>query len=171
MTIESLFSTPQSTLFTVALAICLILFVIALIVCRRTQARLRKFQAAYVALQTLVSGKDIETLLEENLTRINVLEQQANREKDRLDRIEAKVRQAVDRVEIVRFNSLDTMGAELSYALALLNQEGSGVLMTSIYTVEECRTYAKAIEKGQCKVKLGKEEKLAIEKACQGLVV
>jgi 3-dehydroquinate synthase class II len=85
----------------------------------------------------------------------------------RLGQAESKLRKAIDRAELIRFNSFENMGAELSFALALLNQEGTGVILTGIHSIEECRVYAKPIENGQAAVKLNQEEKQAIERACK----
>lgn len=133
--------------------------------------RMKKFEKAYVSLQTFLSGNQLETLLQDNLKQIRKLTADSEEQKRRLDIIESKLRAGIDRVELVKFNSFENLGAELSFALSLLNQEGNGVVLTAIHNLEECRIYAKQIEGGQAKVKLIPEEKLAIERACQTIKV
>jgi hypothetical protein len=64
---------------------------------------------------------------------------------ERLEDIERRVKTDVHRVGFVRYNSFSDVGSDLSYTLALLNELGDGVLLTSIYSREETRTYGKAV--------------------------
>jgi vacuolar-type H+-ATPase subunit I/STV1 len=129
---------------------------------------MKKFQKAYISLQTFLSGTKLEDILKANLNEVRELSHELADQGSRLKQAEKKLRSGADRAELVKFNSFEHMGAELSFALALLNQEGTGVVLTGIHSVEECRVYAKTIEKGQSMVKLSREEKLAIEKALSG---
>lgn len=134
-------------------------------------SRMNKFKKAHTALETFLSGNKLEDLLKANLQEVRGLSEQLADQGARLQKAENKLRSSVDRAELVRFNSFENMGAELSFALALLNQEGTGVILTGIHSVEECRIYAKPIEKGQAKVKLNAEEKQALEKASKTIKV
>jgi len=150
-------------IITVLLALSAIIATIILAV------RMNNFKKAYVSLQTFMSKENLEDLLKNNLLELQTAVRKISEHDLRLDKIEAKLRKGIDRAELVRFNSFDHMGAELSFALALLNQEGSGVLLTSIHSVEECRLYAKIIENGQASVKLISEEQRVLEKACSNI--
>ena len=46
----------------------------------------------------------------------------------------------VSRIGFVRYDAFDDTGSDLSYALALLNREGDGVVLTSIYSRTDTRT-------------------------------
>lgn len=63
----------------------------------------------------------------------------------RLEALEKVARSEVPRVGFVRYNAFDDVGSDQSYALALLNRDGDGVVLTSIYSREETRTYGKAV--------------------------
>jgi 3-dehydroquinate synthase class II len=130
--------------------------------------KMKRFEKAHLAVQTFMSGAKLEDLLKSNLREMKELSQRVANHDSRLEQVENKLRSGIDCAELIKFNSFDNMGAELSFALALLNQEGTGVVLTGIHSVEESRVYAKAIEKGQSPVKLLQEEKLAIERACCG---
>ena len=45
----------------------------------------------------------------------------------------------------MRYNAFSDVGSDLSYALALLNRDGDGVVLSSIWSREETRTYGKAV--------------------------
>ena len=63
--------------------------------------------------------------------------------------LEALARTDVSRVGFVRYDAFDDTGSELSYALALLNREGDGVVISSIYSRTDTRTYGKAVKRLQ----------------------
>lgn len=163
-------SLEVETLLIMAVAASIVAL-IAIIMTYYLTSRMKKFEKAYTTLQTFLSGTRLEDLLKANLKEVKELSQQVINHGSRLDQAENKLRSGIDRAELIRFNSFENMGAELSFALALLNQEGTGVVLTGIHSIEESRVYAKAIEKGQASVKLNQEEKLAIERACKGIKV
>ena len=83
----------------------------------------------------------------------------------RLAELERIARIEVPRVGFVRYNAFDDVGSDLSFALALLNAEGDGVVLNSIYSREETRTYGKAVKGFTSVVDASREERAAIEAA------
>jgi hypothetical protein len=130
--------------------------------------KMAKFQKAYVALEKFMSGASLDELLAQNLRQTAELQSELRACAARLAKLEEKARKSKDNLQLVRFNSSEKMGAELSFALTFLDQDGTGVLFTSIQTVEECRVYVRGIEKGEAKTRLLPEEQQAVQKALQG---
>ncbi len=83
----------------------------------------------------------------------------------RIDALEKVARTEVPRVGFVRYNSFDDVGSDLSYALALLNRDGDGVVLSSIYSREETRTYGKAVVAFKPAQESSEEERAAIGRA------
>lgn len=127
--------------------------------------RLKRFEKAHVALQTFMSGKTLDQLLDQYLHEVQNVGDQLKNQNLRLKKSEEKLRQSVDRAELIRFNAFDNMGSDLSFALALISQEGNGIVLSSINSREESRVYAKPIIAGQSTYHLSEEEKQALEKA------
>ena len=70
-----------------------------------------------------------------------------------------KLKNAVQKVSIVRYNPFDEVGGDLCYAIALLDEYNNGIVINSIYSREACYSYAKEIINGESpKHKLAKEE-------------
>lgn len=88
---------------------------------------------------------------------------------ERLDELETTVKRDLHRVGFIRYNSFDDVGSDLSFTLALLNDDGDGVVVTSIYSREETRTYGKAVRKFVPQQGASKEEQSAIAMARTGL--
>lgn len=77
-----------------------------------------------------------------------------------------KLKNAVQKVAIVRYNPFEEVGGDLCYAIALLDENNNGLVINSIYSREACYSYAKEIIDGKCpKHKLANEEIEALEKA------
>lgn len=129
------------------------------------QRRLKKFEKAHIALQTFMSGKTLDDLLDKYLKEVQKSLEILDGQNLRLQKTEEKLRQSVDRAELVRFNAFDNMGSDLSFALALLNQEGNGIVLSSINSREESRVYAKPVTAGASTYHLSDEEKQALDKA------
>jgi hypothetical protein len=75
------------------------------------------------------------------------------------------VARAVQRVGLVRFDAFEDLGGMLSFAVAMLDKEGSGVVLSSINGRNETRIYAKPIEQGASRINLSGEEEEAIRRA------
>ena len=83
----------------------------------------------------------------------------------RTDELEGLARTDVSRIGFVRYDAFDDTGSNLSYALALLNREGDGVVLSSIYSRTDTRTYGKAVERFKPAANASEEELAAIEQA------
>lgn len=133
--------------------------------------KLKRFQDAYLALQTFANGNSLDELLGEYLSEVKKVNASLAQNEKRIEQAEAKLRSSVDRAELVRFNAFDNMGSDLSFALALLNQEGNGVVLSSINSREESRIYAKPIVKGESTYHLSEEERQVITKAKDTVII
>jgi hypothetical protein len=72
---------------------------------------------------------------------------------------------AVQRVGLVRFDAFEDMGGQLSFAAAMLDAEGTGIVFSSINGRVETRIYAKPVEHGTSRYNLSNEEEEAIRRA------
>ena len=63
----------------------------------------------------------------------------------------------------MRYNAFDNIGSDLSYSLALVDENKDGVVLTSIYGREENRCYAKPINAGKSTYTLSKEEEKVLQ--------
>jgi hypothetical protein len=93
------------------------------------------------------------------------LARRAERAESRLRELDALARTDVSRIGFVRYDAFDDTGSELSYALALLNREGDGILLSSIYSRTDTRTFGKAVERFTPLTNASAEELQAIAKA------
>ena len=72
---------------------------------------------------------------------------------------------ALRHLAVVRYDAFGDMGGHLSWSVALLDDGGHGVVLTSIHGRSDARTYAKTISGWTCEQQLSPEELEAIEHA------
>jgi len=72
---------------------------------------------------------------------------------------------ALRHLAVVRYDAFDEMGGRLSWSLALLDDGGDGVVLTSIRGRNEARTYAKSVTDWSSDQELSPEESEAIAHA------
>jgi len=80
---------------------------------------------------------------------------------------EARLRGAVAGVGVVRFNPFEGqgLGGNQSSAIALIDERGGGVVLSTLYSRDRVAVYVKPLEAGKSPYELTAEEKSAIGKA------
>jgi hypothetical protein len=69
------------------------------------------------------------------------------------------------RVALVRYDAFDDLGGRLSFSLAIMDDNGNGITLTSIASTTDTRLYAKALSKGVGEHTLSPEEEQAVKAA------
>ena len=72
---------------------------------------------------------------------------------------------ALRHLAVVRYDAFADMGGQLSWSVALLDDAGHGVVLTSIHGRSDARTYAKSVSGWSSEQQLSPEEAQAIEHA------
>lgn len=93
---------------------------------------------------------------DERLGAMNALQQE----------LETLLRQGTIRnVGVVRFNPFPDAGGDQSFAIALLDSEGTGVVLSSLHARTDTRIFAKPVQSGRSRYPLSDEEQDAIRRA------
>ncbi len=137
--------------------IILILFII-------TMMKFKQVQARYKAL-TIKEGVDLDALLLDYVARVEGVEQTHAAMQEQLNTIQKKITYCTQKVGVVRYDAFEKGGADLSFAIALLDDYDNGVVLNGIYSRDGSYIYAKPVQQGISKHNLSDEEKEAIQKA------
>jgi hypothetical protein len=70
--------------------------------------------------------------------------------------------EALRHLAVVRYDAFGDMGGRLSWSMALLDDGGNGVVLTSIHGRSEARTYAKNVAAWTCDQAMSPEEEEAV---------
>ena len=144
---------------------CLVLIAVLLILNVLAMSKIRRLDRKF---DYFMRGKDAESLEDTILSCIEKNEQidQMN-QLLREDIIGLRKNQRItyQKMGMVKYNAFREMSGDLSYALALLDQEENGFIINSVYAKEGGYSYIKEIVKGESSILLSEEEKAALEKA------
>lgn len=140
------------------LLILLILIMVALCKLKNLRRKLDRY----------MRGKDAESLEDTILSCIE--------KADKVDQMNQILREDIiglrknqkitfQKMGMVKYNAFREMSGDLSYALALLDQENNGFLINSVYGNEGGYSYIKEIKNGESEILLSEDEQKALEKA------
>jgi len=125
----------------------------------------RKIYKRYYNLIADFEESSLDDMLIQLGNRINLLEGKfADLEKTN-QALQENLTYAIQHVGVVRYNAFSDMGGDLSFSVALLDQKGDGLVLTSIYGREESRIFAKPVKNKVSSYRLTEEELEAISKA------
>ena len=123
-----------------------------------TEKRLKRFFLGKKA-------KDLEdtiTTLEQEINKLNKAKDNIEKE---ITTINGKLKKSIRGLETIRFNPFPDQGSNQSFAIGMLNEEGNGLVISSLYSRERMSVFAKPIKNGQSSYELTTEEKEALTKA------
>ena len=127
--------------------------------------RVSGLRRSYAALLTGGDGKNLGELLSMYVEQMRLAGSKAEQLSRTSDRLESQVKGSIQRLELLRFNAYEGIGGEQSFALALLDDEGDGVVISSLQGRGDNRLYAKPIRRWKSTYTLSAEEKKAIARA------
>ncbi|QIM22262.1 DUF4446 family protein [Phycicoccus sp. HDW14] len=82
--------------------------------------------------------------------------------------LRADLAQALRHVAVVRYDAFGDMGGRLSFSAAVVDDDGDGLVISSIHARGESRTYAKGVVGGASDATLSPEEQQALAAARTG---
>ena len=113
----------------------------------RTEKRLKRFFAGK-------KGKDLEqniTTLEENISKLKSAKENIEKE---LVEVNKKLKKSIRGLETIRFNPFPDQGSNQSFAVGMVNEEGDGVVFSSLYSRERMSIFAKPVKNGKSEYEL-----------------
>ena len=136
------------------------------------QARLGRLQRRH---DKMFSGGEEEdsglaAAVENLATRLSETTARTERLVARTEQIDLALAHAVQGVGLVRFRAFQDTGGDQSFALALADGEGNGVVISALFGRGATRIYAKPIQGWLSPKPLGEEEEQALAQARQVIV-
>jgi len=104
------------------------------------------------------------TNLEKNSSELNTFKEQTTL---KITSINNEIKETIQGIETIRFNPFkgDGIGGDQSFATALLDKNGNGIILSSLYSRQKVSVFAKPISNWISKYEMTEEEKEVLEKA------
>ncbi len=118
-------------------------------------------------MKKIGNGKNIEEDLENYMYRVERVERQNAEIISYCKNLDDEVAKCIQKVGMVRYSAFKDTGSDLSFAVAMLDENNDGVVFNGIYSREMSNIYAKPVKKGVSEYTLSEEEKEAIRRAIE----
>jgi len=124
--------------------------------------RQERLSGQYRYFMTGATGASLEAVLRDHVAQEGQTADQVRTVDKLVRRLEGESVFHLQRLAIVRFNPFRDTGGDQSFAIALADRQGNGVILSSLHARDMTRVYAKPLEKWQSAYTLTDEEKQAI---------
>lgn len=126
--------------------------------------KLRKINKNYrIFMKKLGNGNNIEEMLRKYINKVEKVEEKNEDIIRYCKKLDNDISLCIKKIGMVRYSAFKDTGSDLSFALAMLNENNDGVLLNGIYSREMSNIYAKQVISGKTNNKLSEEEKEALE--------
>lgn len=143
----------------VALFLVLAIWVITL------QLRMNRLVRHYNRVLSDSENGTLGEALDRYIERLDDVSSQMDDLTQTCEAVETHVRRAIQRIGVVRFNPFADTGSDQSFAVALLDQNGTGIVFSSLFSRSSTRIFAKPVVDGKSTHVLTDEEQEAIDQA------
>ena len=137
------------------LLIVLILLIVLLVKYSNIKKRYDKF----------MKGKNASSLEDDMhgvFEDMKLLKTNTDRNKKDIRILYKNMEKTFQKLGIVKYDAFNQMGGQLSFSLALLDENNDGFIINSVHSSEGCYSYTKEIKNGTSPISLGAEEEQAL---------
>lgn len=124
-----------------------------------------RFFALFNKLTKSTSSSNLRKVLDKILEKGVANEKEITSLKKQFISLEEGGKLHVQKLGLVRFNPFKELGGDHSFALAILDGEDSGILITGLHSRDRTRIYMKSVKKGKPERTLSAEEQKALKVA------
>ncbi len=136
---------------TLLFGVLFILMAIALVFIVRIEIRLKKIFKGSKA-------HSLEGLIADIGAQVQALNDQGDMHARHLSHHDSRITKLGRGVKLIRFNPFPDVGGTQSFAVAIMNEDGNGVVFSSLYSRERMSVFAKPIVNGKSDIELTPEE-------------
>ena len=146
-------------LFIASYALILILIIMVIVQAVKLSKLSKKYKKFMSGKNAKSLEKDIIGLYEDN----RFIKASTEKNKSDIRLLYKRLASTFQKVGIVKYDAFNQMGGQLSFSLALLDENNSGFILNCVHSTEGCYSYTKEIRNGSCDISLGEEEREALD--------
>lgn len=146
--------------------ICFVLILINFVMLYLYINKVKKYQKMYEnSLAKFNNTANIKDKFVELFSRLDDTEKKCQETKEYCDNMKQIVDTAIQKCGLVKYNAYDDTDNKLSFALSLLDENNSGILLNHIYSKHGSSIYAKKVTNGKVEERISEEENNALKMA------
>ena len=149
----------------IIIIILLVLTIFLLVKSVSSSMRLSRLERKYKTFMKGSDAQSLEKIFVRKFAQIDKLyEAKEDHEHDILF-IKKNLEKMFSKYGVEKYDAFDDVGGKLSFALALLDKDNTGLILNAVHSRDNCFLYLKEIVKGESYVMLSQEEVEALRKA------
>lgn len=121
----------------------------------------RRFNKFFIGTK----GKNLEDVMMKLDKQMIELKDMQIKINEHLVEVDKRLDKSIRNIETIRFNPFEDAGSNQSFAMSFLNDEGNGVIVSSLYARDRMSIFAKPITKGKSEFDLSEEEHTVLKKS------
>lgn len=121
--------------------------------------KVNKIKKKHKRLLRGVNSANLEEIIDNYYDKIEYQIQENDLIKEKIKTLDMKLKNTVSKISLKRYRAFEDVGSDLSFSLAILDENNNGVVITSLYSRSESTVYGKTIENGKSTYELSEEEK------------
>ncbi|WP_152395815.1 DUF4446 family protein [Paenibacillus guangzhouensis] len=147
------------------MGVMVLLMVVLLIMFIAQAVKLKKLRRKYDLMMEGTGVNDLENIIIEMKEHIYALREEQSEHTKQVSGIHQQMKKMKSNVGFLRYNPFQGNGSDLSFSLAIVNDEQDGIVLSALHSRENTYVYAKPVEQGESKYPLSPEEMEALNLA------
>lgn len=149
-------------IITVVLALFVLLLFIRVLA---LGSKLKKLRKQYLAVMGDTGVTNIEEVVVDLKNQLDEQREMIDRMQGEMKNVQTTLPQMKTKLGIHRYNAFSDGGSDLSFSIAIVNEEKDGAVFSGLHSRESTYVYAKPVEKGESPYPLTPEERKAMQEA------
>lgn len=149
----------------IIIILLLILTIVLAVNVFSSKMRISRLERKYKVFMKGSDAQSLEKVFVRKFAKIDRLYEAKEDHEHDINLIKHHLETMFSKYGVEKYDAFDDVGGKLSFALALLDQDNSGVILNAVHSRDNCFLYLKEIVKGESYVMLSQEELEALRKA------
>ena len=149
----------------IIIIILLVLTIFLLVKSVSSSMRLSRLERKYKTFMKGSDAQSLEKIFVRKFAQIDKLYEAKEDHDHDISFIKKNLNVMFSKYGVEKYDAFDDVGGKLSFALALLDKDNTGLILNAVHSRDNCFLYLKEIVKGESYVMLSQEEVEALRKA------
>ncbi len=145
--------------------ILLVITVVLIFSLMSTNVRVARLEKRYRLFMKGTDAQSLDKAFVRKFNQLDKLSDTLNKNSKDIIAIQNSMKLIFSKYGIEKYDAFDDVGGKLSFALAMLDHNNSGIILNAVHSRDNCFLYLKEIVKGESYIMLSQEEVEALRKA------
>ena len=136
----------------------MLLVIILIILVMKLQLQMSRLDKKYRMFMRGSDGQSLEKLLQRKLNVMDKIYDNEEAQTKLINKMKSIQDSTMNKYGIIKYDAFDDVGGKLSFALAMLDKNDTGIVLNAVHSRDNCFLYIKEIVKGESYIMLSEEE-------------